>query len=74
MAFWNARGGKGYYIQNKNNRVITYVSKNLSKATRTTFLDAPFSYLLLILNWFLPTGSNASVDVFNIDFEHVFMT
>ena len=47
------------------------VRKKMSKATRATSLDATLSYLLLILNWFLPTGQNAFVDVFNTDFEHV---
>ena len=41
------------------------VRKKMSKATRATSLDATLSYLLLILNWFLPTGQNAFVDVFN---------
>ena len=41
------------------------VRKKMSKATRATSLDATLSYLLLILNWFLPTGQNAFADVFN---------
>ena len=47
------------------------VRKNLSKATRTTSLGATLSSALLISNWFLPTGQNAFVDIFNIHFDHV---